>query len=306
MKVLVLRAAIVAVVLALGVAIGAGPLQEDHDRRARALAAQEQELAARDQEIAGLTRAARFHDAYAAATASRVLRGVLTGRTVALVQLPGADPATVADFRALIDAAGGEVTADVLLSAPVADPGQRPLIGALTSQLATQEDLVMPAGGGGYERFGALLARAVAIPSTSPLRGAPYDATALGIVSGFQQAELVGSEAVVSSRAALTLVVAGAVSADASGTTDLLASVVRAYAARSRVVVAGPTGSSVADGVLALLRGPKTPVGLLSTVDSAELAGARVSAILALAVHPRGTVGSYGGQGAPGGAVPAP
>lgn len=302
MRVLVLRAAIAALVLALGIAIGAGPLQEDHDARARALAAQQEQVADLERQVADLTRSGDFSAAYGQATAERLVRGTLTGRTVALVTLPGADPGTVAAFRNLIDAAGGRIAADIPLEAPLTDPGQRQLITALTSQMATQENLAMPTGASGYERLGALLARAIGIPPTARSREAPYDETALGIVSGFQTAELVGEAAAATRRAALTLVVTGP-EHDTGGSTDLLATVVRAYAERARVVVAGPTGSADPSGVIGLLRGTGTPDGLLSTVDATDLAGGRVSAILALAARVRGTVGSFGSDGSDG-AVP--
>lgn len=303
MRVLVLRAAIGALVLALGIAIGAGPLQEDHDRRARALAAQQEKLADRDREIDALNRSAQFSDAYAAATASRLVRGALTGRTVAIVQLPGADPAAVAAFRELIADAGGEVTADVPLSQPLGATSERQLVGALTSQMATQENLVMPTGGSGYERFGALLARAIGIPPSAKSRQAPYDETALGIVSGFQTAELVDTAAAVTRRASLTLVVSGP-EASGSGETDIFATILRAYAEKARVVVSGPTGAARPTGVLGLLRATGSPDGVLSTVDTGELAGGRVAGVLAMAAQVRGVSGSYGGTDAEDGAVP--
>lgn len=303
MKTFVLRAAMAALVLALGIAIGAGPLQEDHDRRARALTAQQQKLADRDREIADLTRSDEFEAAYAEATAVRLVRGALTGRTVALVQLPGADAATVASFRELIATAGGRVTADVQLSEPLGNPSERQLVTALTSQMAAQENLTMPSGKSGYERFGVLLARAIGIPPSARSRQAPYDETALGIVSGFQTAELVDMSAAITRRASLTLVVTGPQAAG-SGETDVFATIIRGYAESARVVVAGPTGAASPTGALGLLRGPGTPDGLLSTVDSVELASGRVSALLALAGRVRGTVGSYGGVGAEDGAVP--
>jgi len=303
MRVVVLRAAMAALVLALGIAIGAGPLQEDHDRRARALAAQQEKLADRDQQIAELSRSGQFGDAYAEATAGRLVRGALTGRTVALVQLPGADAATVAGFRELVTAAGAEVTADVPLSEPLGTTGERQLVAALTSQMATQEKLEMPASGSGYERFGSLLARAIGIPPSAKSRQAPYDETGLGIISGFQTAELVDTAAAVTRRASLTLVVTGP-QATESGETDIFATIIRAYAEKARVVVAGPTGAASPTGVLGLLRGTGTPDGLLSTVDSVELASGRVAAILALVAQVRGSTGSYGGVGAQDGAVP--
>lgn len=306
MRVLVLRAAVAALVLALGIAIGAGPLQEDHDRRARALVAQQQQVSDLERQVADLTRDGDFNATYGEGTADRLVRGALTGRTVALVALPGADPETVAGLRTLIESAGGRITADVPLAAPVTEPGQRQLITALTSQMATQENLVMPAGSSGYERLGVLLARAIGIPPTAKSPEAPYDETALGIVSGLQTADLVGTAAAVTRRAALTLVVAGPEGDSASGSTDLLATVVRSYAERARVVVVGPTAAADPAGVLGVLRGTGTPDGLLSTVDTAELVGGRVIAILALSARVRGTVGSFGGAGAEDGAVPAP
>ncbi len=302
MKVFVLRAAMAALVLALGIAIGAGPLQEDQDRRARELAAQQNQVADLEERVAALSRTAEFGADFQDGTAQRLVRGALQARTVALVTLPGADPETVAAFRTLVATAGGRITADVGLAESLGDPAQRQLVAALTSQLAAQENLAVPDGGNGYERFGFLLARSIGIPPTARSKEAPYDETGLGIVAGFQTADLVDDAAQVTRRAALTLVVAGP--DDGDETAEVLADLVRGYAGRARVVVAGPTGTTDQDGVLGLLRGSGTPAGLLSTVDSVELAGARISAVLALAARIRGTVGSYGGTSAADGAVP--
>ncbi len=304
MRLFVLRAAMAALVLALGVALGAGPLQENNERRARALTAQQQKLADRDREIAELTRSGDFGSAYAEATSGLLIRGALSRRTVALVRLPGADAATVASIRKLVVSAGGEIAATVPLSASVAKPSERQLVAALTSQMATQESLRMPDGGSGYERFGVLLARSIGVPSSGRDRDASYDETALGILSGFQTAELIETAAAVTRRAFLTLVITGP-QATESGETDVLATIIRGYAEQARVVVAGPTAAAGRSGVLGLLRGKGTPAKLVSTVDSVELVSGQVSAVLALAARVRGTVGSYGGVGAEDGAVPA-
>ena len=210
MKPWLLRVAVLVLVLALGVALGAGPLQHSNSRRDRDLAAQKAEVIRKQHRISALEATASFADAYAAATGPALTKGALAGRSVTLVTLPGADKNTVAKLRAGVEAADGKITGQVDLAAPMARASSRQLVEALTSQMLTQApDVSVPADASGYQRFGALLARAIGTgPAGQPAQAA-YDAPAVSVVSGLQSADLISVSQPISARAGLALVVTG-------------------------------------------------------------------------------------------------
>ena len=301
------RAAVTVVAIALGVAAGAGPLQHSNSDRDKELAAQRTELARKQHRIDALEATAAFGDGFAAATGLALIRGTLSGRSVAVITLPGADQAVVAKLRADVEAAQGKITTQVDLAAKMAGSSSRQLVEALTSQMLQQTPgLTVPADAAGYQRFGALLARAVGTgPSGQPAQAA-YDTTAVSIVSGLQSADLLTMTQPVSARAGLALVVTGpefesdAAAADNAVPTTIL----QAFGKQVPTVVVGPTGAAGGRGIIGALRDSTAATAVLATVDSAETAMGQLAAVLALAARTRGTIGQYGAVDAVDGVVP--
>lgn len=298
---LVALAALVLAV-ALGMALGAGPLQHDNARRASDARAQTAMLTATRTRVAKLLALDRASGTYEDATATSVVRGTLTGHDVALVALPGADAEGLAALRTLLVAAGAQVTADVALGRPVATSTSRGLVEALTSEMVTQAQVTVPTDSDGYQRFGLLLARALGLPASAHAVTAAYDAPALAIMAGFQTAGLVSS-AKVTARAALVLVVTGpaARSAEASAENAIPVSFLRALASQVTTVVAGPSAAARPLGIVGALRSG-TPA--FSTTDGVDLTRGRVAAVLALAAGARGVVGAFGSVGQVDGPIP--
>lgn len=242
-------------------------------------------VASRDRRIAELEAAGRRDAAYLDATAGAVVRGTLTGRSVTVVVLPGADARTVTALQILLGNAGAQVAGEVTVLPATTASAQDGLVDALTSQLVTQTpDLTVPAGADGYQRLGALLSRAAAVTTSAHLARATYDARAVGIASGLGTAGLITSK--ITARAALTLVVTGAQRPDDA----TLAAIAAAYGAQVPTVVAGP-----GPGVLSVLR--KNPKPVLSTVDGTGASAGRVAAVLALAARTHGRTGAWGPTG---------
>lgn len=285
--------------VALGIGLGAGPLQGDGERRAREAAQQRDALTQRDQQIADLQRQADLGAAYTSATAARALDGRLAGRTVAILTLPGSDATTVEHLEELLQAAGAEVTAKVGLSDALLDPGGEGLVEALSSQMVQQTSgLQVAAGVTGYQRIGALLARAIAVTPSERVARASYDPTAISILSGLGAAKLVdGTE--VTARAGFSVVVLAPTTPPAHAAA--LSSILGAYGAQVPSVVAGPASSAAEGQVLAELRSQGAP---LSTVDSVDTTMGRVVTVLAVAARTRGISGDYGIVGAVNAAVP--
>jgi hypothetical protein len=301
------RAAVAVLAVALGIGVGAGPLQRSNTQRDKDLEAQKARVTQKQRQVDALESASKFADAYAAATGPALVRGTLAGRTVALVTLPGADPDVVAGLRSFLTLAQGRVTAQVDFAATMGKASSRQLVEALTSQMLTQTpDVTVPTGASGYQRFGALLARAIGVGPTGVPAQAAYDTTAVGIISGLQSANLISLPQPVSARAGLALVVAGreAASADDAAANAVPVTILQALGAQLPTVVVGPTGAAGDRGVLGALRKASAANAHVSTVDSAETTMGQVVAMLALVARVQGTLGEYGAVGAADGALP--
>jgi len=309
MRVWLLRGAVLVLVLAAGIALGAGPLQHSNSERDRELAAQKAEVVRQQHRVEALKSTAALGDAFAAANGPALVRGALAGRSVAVITLPGADAAMVAKLRADVEAAQGKIVSQVDFDPRMGRASSRQLVEALTSQMVQQApDVSVPADAAGYERFGLLLARAIGTgPSGTPAQAA-YDPTAVGIMSGLQSAGLVKAKDPVSARAGLALVVAGPEAADAGAAADnaVPATVLQALGQRLPSVVVGSTGAAGDRGVIGEIRGNSAARAALSTVDSSETTIGQLVAVLALAARARGTIGQYGAVHAADGVLPAP
>ena len=307
MKPWLMRAAVAVLAVALGIGVGAGPLQHSASQRDKELAAQKADTARKQKQIDALESTAAFADAYAGATGPALTRGKLDGRSVALVTLPGADPAIVEKLRADVATAHGRVTAQVDLAKAMARASSRQLVEALTSQMITQAPgVTVAADASGYQRFGALLARALGTGRTGLPTQAAYDATAIAIISGLQSAELITVKQPVSARAGLALVVAGpeAGSAAAAAQNSVPVTILQTFGQQLPTVVVGSTGAAGERGVIGALRGNAAATAAVTTVDSAETTMGQIAGVLALAARARGTVGQFGAVHAADGPLP--
>src|SRR5690606_17305519 len=194
--------------LAIGIAIGGGPLkgevdnslvtQVENDRRT---------IAALEGQLAGAETASEFNDAVATTLAPRVLRDQLAGHGVAVVSLPGADPATVAALGERVTDAGGEVVGNYRIAAGLLDAEQQPLVEDLAGRLVGgAPDLAPLADASGYEQAGALVARAIATAEDTP---AEVAGPASACLAGLSTAGLFTAGGTPTARGDLVLVVAG-------------------------------------------------------------------------------------------------
>ncbi|MBO9521178.1 MAG: copper transporter [Nocardioidaceae bacterium] len=299
------KAALGLLVLAVGIALGAGPLQHSARERDKELAAQKAEVTRAERQVRDLTRAGDFASSYAQATAATLVAGKLTGRTVALVRLPGARQATVDAVRSLLGTAGATVTAEAAFAPQLAKASSRQLVEALTSQMVTQTpNLGVPATAAGYERFGLLLARAIGASGTTAA-GTAYDQAAIGIVSGLETAGLVDVGR-VGPRASVAVVVAGPPAKDpqSAAANAVPVTILRSFGSKVPTVLAGSTAAAGNLGVLGALRADAATARSVSGVDSVQTPMGRVALVLALADRARGKVGQYGGVGEVTGPVP--
>jgi hypothetical protein len=274
--------------LAVGVALGGGPLSEvGRGTLSSATAPGQVEQGPSDRE--------EYGDAFALAAAPRLYAGALDAHPVAVLTMPGADQGVTKALVAEVERAAGSVAATYEARRALVDPSEKSLVDTLGSQLVAQvgKDVADP-GAPTYERIGQLLGSAVA---TRSARGAGLDGPTGSIRQSLAGAEMVAGPSGEPERAALVLVVLGDDVDD-----DVLAGILAGLAERSVGVVAVAAAGGSASKDLGGLR--TSPLASdVATVDGVDSGVGRVTATLALVRSLEETGGSFGAAGADG-AVP--
>lgn len=288
-------------VLAVGIAIGGGPLSyvpEKDDPPTTSPGDQPT-----DGSVASPPRDT-FADDFAAQAAATLYDQQLLGHPTAILAMPGAADGVVEGMVTQVKAAGGGLTGVFEVGASATDLGETSLVDTLGSQLVTrlQEDLkdnrVDPTAPT-YVRLGQLIGLAIATPIKSGV-GAREAAEMVRTTLGEADLLTVPDGARL---APLVLVVLPQHDADDE---DLLitASVYRGLMLGLAenpvgVVAMGDTASAGA-GILAQLREDDDLAGTVSTVDGADTGLGQVTAMLALIQSLDDVVGSYGASGSDG------
>ena len=260
--------------LATGIALGAGPLSRETLVPTQA----EPRRAAPPAEESA--------DDLAEALAPTVSRDRLTGQSVSVLSTPGAPRADVEALVAAIEDSGGDVSAHWQVGASLVGPGETALVDTLGEQLLEQlGGKVADAEAPPYVRMGQLLGAAVA---TREERAQVVEQDATTIRQSLDAASLLSTESEDPRAAPLVLVVLGDDVEDA-----VVEGLTTGLAERSRRVV---VASGERAGDLAAL----DEAGLVSTVDGADGAAGRLTAVLALAAPDEDPPGSYGASGSDG------
>jgi hypothetical protein len=294
--------------LAIGVALGGGPLKGEVDNTlVEQVKADRARKAALQEEIQALRGANAFNDAFADTIAPGLIGNTLKGRSVTLVVLPGAQQTEVSALADMIATAGGTVGGTVRIGDGLLDVENKQLVDELGSQLLdSASDVDVPADASGYERMGTLLARAIGTDKDPA--GAPVDATAESILAGLGTAGLVSAEEDLNRRGSLVLFVAGSstltgeAATSANSIVSTLATAVDG--ATDGVVVAGPVASARPGGLVRAIRDDVVAARDVSTVDVLGRSAGRVVVVMALAGQAEGQTGHFGAVDAADGAMP--
>lgn len=302
--------------LAVGIALGGGPLKGEVDNSlVSQVEADRERIANLTGQITGLETGTAYSDDVVRGLAPTLLAGRLTGLPVAIVALPGSSATVVADLADTVRTAGAEVAGTYRVGAALLDAGQRELVDDLGARLASEApDLVVPEGSSGYERIGAVIARAI---GTAEPGGAPVDPTTTAVLAGLATTGLLSADGEPVQRGSLVLVVTGSPSLPPPGATggaapgedpgrrQIVTTLARAIAASTGgAVLAGPTPAAREGGLVAALRADVQAAREVSTVDSVNRASGQLVVALALAGRAAGTVGHYGAVEAADGALP--
>lgn len=282
---------IVAVFLALaaGIVLGGGPLSDVGTTVATA--GNEKEAApAEDTAQTGYT------EAVVSALGPPVVGGRLSGSSVALVTVPGADEQVVSALAGQVEAAGGTVSARYDLAADLVDPGQKSLVDTLGSQLLTQQaEGSVTADASTYDRMGQLLGLAMA---TRTPEGEDVNGKARAIVDAVSGAGLMGKPGEVSGRAPLVLVVLGTDAGD-EGADAILAGLTKGLGAQAAGVVVAGTVADGGEGQLGRLRTDPAAAGV-ATLDGIDTVAGRIATMFTLQrslTTPGGAFGASGSDG---------
>ena len=159
--------------LAIGVALGGGPLKGEVDNTlVDQVKSDRQTKASLQAQIAGLRAGNTFTDEFAATVAPTLVGDTLKGRAVTLVVLPTAQQSDVSSLADLVGVAGGTVGGTVRIGDQLVDAGDKQLVDELGNQLEGRATgLSIPADASPYERIGALIARAIGTDFNGGARG---------------------------------------------------------------------------------------------------------------------------------------
>lgn len=293
--------------LAVGVALGGGPLKGEVDNTlVEQVRTDRREKASLESQIATLRGSNTFTDDFAKGVAPTLLGTSLQGRTATLVVLPTAQQSDVAALRDLVGVAGGTVGGTVRIGNQLVDAADKQLVDELGTQLESRATgLSIPPDASPYQRIGALLARAV---GTDVDGGARVDAPATSILAGLSTTSLVSAEGDLARRGSLVLFVTGAgegSSEERRGASTIVTALVQAVdGGTDGAVLAGPAAAAGDDGQIKAVRDDVAVAEDVSTVDSLGRTAGQVVAVLALAGQAAGRSGQYGAVDAADGALP--
>ena len=293
--------------LAVGVALGGGPLKGEEDTTLVDQVASDRQV--KDQlqsEIASLRSGDKFADDFAAVVAPGMVANTLRGRVVAVVVLPTARQADVAGLKSLIGVAGGSVGGTVRVGSRLVDAEDRQLVEELGKQLQPRARGVnIPADAGPYDRMGSLVARAI---GTRTRGGSAVDPPATTILAGLSATSLMSAEGRLSRRGDLVLFVTGPGEGgpdEMRGASTIVTSLVLAVdRGTAGTVLAGPVAATRAGGQVKAVRDDVGAARDVSTVDVLDRTAGQVVTVMALAGQAAGKAGHYGAVDAADGAMP--
>ena len=293
--------------LAVGIALGGGPLQGEADDTLVDQVARDRQAKTRlSSRIAELGTADQFTDDFAATVAPGLVGGSLRGRVVTVVVLPTAEQSDVKALQALVGTAGGRVGGTARVGGALLDAGDKQLVEELGNRLEGRASgLDVPSDAAPYERIGALIGRAV---GSDKRGGAAVDGAATSILAGLEAAGLMSTVDDLDRRGDLVLFVAGAGQGDRSartGAATIVTSIVRSVdGVTGGTVLAGPMASADPGGPVRALREDIGAAKAVSTVDSLGRTAGQVVTIMALAGQAAGRTGQFGAVDAADGAMP--
>ncbi len=286
--------------LAVGIVLGAGPLQNEIGSTLQGeIAGLRDDKAQLNTELELSRAEIERQDSYLAAVSTRVLAGALEGRTVAVVVLPGADAAVGEAVVEAIGAAGGRVasTTSVTSDWVSTDEDVAAARDRTITEVATQAGT--DTGAADLTPRDALLATLLTRSAPAGDSG-PDDTTARTGLDALAEAGLVSLDADEFTRAELVVVVSGAAAdgdeaanAESAGRWVDLTMALDAPS-RGAVLAADVDTETEGVSVLTTLREEAGADASVSSVDDAAGPVGIASVVFALREQDGGSSGHYG------------
>ncbi len=289
---------IVAIFLALtvGIVLGSTVLQEPLIRSTEELTAQLQrgndDLREKN---TGLLQREAGYDAFVTAAGPQLVRGLLAGERVVIVEAPGADAEVVEPLTEVLTAAGASVTGRVTLTDKYLAPDQAGLVDQLATTVKPAE-VTFPEQATPYDKAATVLAGAVVTGDSAG--SGKKDATSSAVLGAFEDAGLLTIDQDPAQRAGAAVVIAPTAvyeGQNAETQTAALVAVAAALdAAGKGTVVAGTTMAAGSGGVLTAIRDTGEVASSVSTLDTLDMSAGRAVLVYALREQFDGGSGQYG------------
>jgi len=284
--------------LAVGILLGAGPLQEDLGKTLsnQVSTLRKEKDALRTQLDQAQTRV-DASDKFVTAVTPALVESRLGGRSAVVVTLPGTDKALVTGVTKALTSSGATVSGTVEVQDAWSDTTKRSFRDQLLTSLGPLVGL-SDTTGSLESRMGALLARALVVDRVS---GADHPSTsATQALTGLKEAGLLSFEGDGPDPATLAVVVAptpGDKTSSDQRQADLAAWVALAGqldAASNGAVVVGDESSTATGGLVRAVRADDVAATKVSTVDDIAAAMGRIALVYSLRQQMAGEAGQYG------------
>ena len=290
--------------LAVGIVLGAGPLQQQIGRTLTSqVATLRQEKADLRTQLTSAQQQNDAAESFVTQVTPQLVASRLGGRSVVVVTLPGSSSSAVDDLGATLRASGATVNGVVQVESAWVDPARSSSRDELTGGVGTAVGSTTPPDPGLEDRMGELLARALVVDQLGDANQAT--AASQQALSSLKDAGMISFRGDGPAPASLAVVVGGVPDADADP--NQRAAALAAWtsigthldAASSGAVVSGPPESAASGGVVAAVRSEGDVRKVVSTVDDVGRPMGRVAVVYALRQQMAGESGQYGvGPGA--------
>jgi hypothetical protein len=294
--------------LALGLIIGASALQKPVESELQTTNNQlHNDAESLRQQLQSQQAITSYDDQVTSSTAPRLLAGMLTGQSIVIVNMPGADATARNGVFTMAKDAGATITGTLTINDKYIDTTQTSALWRIAVGLR-QADSTMPPSYTTYQRVAAELAAVLVTPVQ---RYAGTEAPAVGqVLSAYENAGFLSEQGNLAARSTLALVVAPSSpnTDDNSGEENTALVDLTAALGTGSVgtVMAGPAASATDGGLIAAVRGGNVD-GKISTVDSADITSGQVTTVLAFAEQvEHGKSADYGYGSGASSALPSP
>ncbi|QKE84978.1 copper transporter [Arthrobacter sp. NEB 688] len=299
--------------LAVGIVLGAGPLQgEIGTTLQNEVAGLRKDKADLNTQLSTARAGTEARDSFLDAVSGRVYGGTLRDRGVALVVMPGSDAAVSESVVAALGTAGARVTSTTTVGEDWVSTDAKTVAARDEVVARVASDAAVDTSTGSAQPRDLLLATLLARTAPAGDNG-PDDATARTGLEALADAGLVSIDAETFTRADLVVVVAGTVAdgdaAARTATAEQWVALTAALDDRSRGVVVADDLAAETDGtsVLATLRDTSSATREVSSVDDAGSPLGLASVVFALVQQDGGSAGQYGlGAGTDAAYAPVP